>query len=173
MKHSRGTAIFFSLMPGAGHMYLGLIRQGIQIMLLFFFTWFIAHSYDFHFFYIFIPIIWFYSIFDVSKKSLLAEDQLKDEDLPIFSNKQLLNNLGKGNSIERYIAYGLILLGFFSMIDNIVLPLLETYFQHYEFINYFRSFITAAVLIILGILLIVKTKKVDVKAGEEKCSQDE
>lgn len=173
MKHSRNTAIFFSLMPGAGHMYLGLIRQGIQLMLLFFFTLFISKSYDFRFFYIFLPIMWFYSIFDVRQKSLLDENDLIDGDLEIFSNKQLFSNLSKGNSIERYIAYGLILLGFFSLIDNILVPLAETYLQKYEYIQYFKSFTTAAILIILGIILVVKTKNINVKTREENCSQDE
>lgn len=171
MKHSRGTAIFFSILPGAGHMYLGLIRQGIQLMLLFFFTWFIGESYEFHIFYVFLPIIWCYSIFDVRQKSL-DENSLVDGDLPIFSNKQILSNLAKGNSLERYIAYALILMGLFSLIDNMILPLLETYFHQYEFIRYFRSFITSGILIAIGILLI-RRKKSSVKDSDDQCSQEE
>lgn len=171
MKHSRKTALFFSLMPGAGHMYLGLIRQGIQLMLLFFFTLFIANSYDFNFLGTLLPVIWFYSIFDVNLKSK-SEEPLEDGDLPIFSNKEIFKNLTKNNSFEKYIAYLLIIMGFFSLLDNLIFPLIERYYPQYELVRYIRTFIISAIFIIIGIFLI-KGRKKNVKSGDDTCKHEE
>ena len=61
--------ILFSFLPGAGHMYLGLIKQGIQLMVLFFGTIFLS-SLTVSFFgnvfsllLFFLPVFFCYSIF--------------------------------------------------------------------------------------------------------------
>ena len=35
MKKSRALAILFGLMPGAGHMYLGKMKRGMTLLILF------------------------------------------------------------------------------------------------------------------------------------------
>lgn len=170
MKHSRKLALFFSLIPGAGHMYLGLIKQGIQLMLLFLSIIFIAASFQLEFLSIFLPIVWFYSIFDVRVKSL-QETTLKDDNLPLFSNVKSFDDLMKNNLMDKYIAYLLILMGVLSVVNNILVPLASRYID-YEIIRYTKTSIISLILIITGCSLL-RRKKVTTKAGEELCNQEE
>lgn len=59
----------FSLLPGAGHMYMGFMRRGLQLMVLFFGTiWLGSLSMPLGFSDLFgmlaAPVVWFYSFFD-------------------------------------------------------------------------------------------------------------
>lgn len=170
MKHSKGVALFFSLMPGAGHMYLGLVKQGIQLMLLFFSIIFMSASFSMDFLWIFLPVIWFYSIFDVRSKSL-KEDPLVDADLPIFADVASMKYFSNSNLVEKYIAYILILMGIFSMINNLIIPVLSKYIDYY-YIRLGKSLIVSIVLISIGIFMI-KGKKLKLKSGDTICNQEE
>jgi len=170
LKHSKRVAIFFSLMPGAGHMYLGLVRQGIQLMLLFFSIMFMSASFQMEFLAIFLPIIWFYSIFDVRLKNL-KEDPLVDADLPIFANAASKEYFSNRNLVERYIAYILIIMGIFSMINNLIIPVLSRYIDYY-YIRCFKSLVISILLISIGIFMI-KEKKLKIKSGDTVCNQEE
>lgn len=170
MKHSKRVALFFSLMPGAGHMYLGLVRQGIQLMLLFFSIIFMLASFDMEFIAIFIPIIWFYSIFDVRLKSQ-NEDPLVDVDLPLFADIASMKYFSDNNLVEKYIAYILILMGVFSMINNLIIPILSKYIDYY-YIRCGKSLIVSIILISIGIFMI-KGKKLKLKSGDIICNQEE
>ena len=153
-------------------MYLGLIRQGIQLMLLFFLVIFIARSYDFNYVDIFLPIIWCYSVFDVNLKSK-SDEPLTDGDLPLFANKELLKNLSKENSFEKYIAYILIFMGIFSLVNNLFFPFIENYFpNYYPLVSYVKTFFVSAVLIIIGIYIIIG-KKDKKKKGDDVCIEEE
>lgn len=165
------VATFFSLVPGAGHMYLGLTRQGIQLMVLFFSTFFIAASFHLQFLAVFLPVIWFYSIFDTRTKSL-SEDSLPNTNLPIFSDVNSMDEIFKNKPAEKYIAYILILMGVLSLINNIALPILRDYFD-YQIIMYVKSLIISFIFIVIGFTLL-KSKKVNVKkSGDKLCSQEE
>jgi hypothetical protein len=171
LKHSKRVAAFFSLMPGAGHMYLGLTRQGIQLMLLFFSTIFMAASFELQFLAVFLPILWFYSIFDVRTKSL-SEEPLQNNNLPIFSDVNSIEDIFKNKPAEKYIAYILILMGILSLINNVIIPLLERYFD-YQIIMYSKCFVISFILIGVGCILL-KGKKVTLKeCGDELCGQEE
>ena len=57
-------AVGLSVIPGAGHMYLGLQREGLVLMSIFFFTLFLMSWLNMSVFLFLLPIIWFYSLFD-------------------------------------------------------------------------------------------------------------
>jgi low temperature requirement protein LtrA len=164
LKYSKKTALFFSLLPGAGHMYIGLIKQGIELMVLFFFIVFISHSFNFDFFNIFIPVIWCYSIFDVKTKIDQGENA-KDDDLPIFKSNSFSQSF-LNNNTEKYIAYILILMGIFSLIDNIFVPFINRYVD-YELIRFVKDLIISIVLIGIGVFMI-KGKNRHSKSGDKK-----
>lgn len=170
MKHSKRIALFFSLMPGAGHMYLGLVRQGIQLMLLFFSIFFMSASFNIDFLMVFLPIIWFYSIFDVRLKSL-KEDPLVDVDLPLFADVASMKYFSNSNLVEKYIAYILILMGVFSIINNLLIPILSKYIDYY-YIRCGKSAIVSIVLISIGVFLI-KGKQSKLKSGDKICNHEE
>ena len=61
MKKSSFWTFVFSLFPGAGHMYLGLMKKGASLMLLFCLTIALSGFLNLSFLLILLPVIWFYS----------------------------------------------------------------------------------------------------------------
>lgn len=93
-KQKRGFLLFLSsLIPGAGEMYMGFRKQGISIMLLFWGTIALAATTGFSALLMLIPIIWFYSFFNVHNlKSLSEEEFYSLEDNYVLHLEQLLGN---------------------------------------------------------------------------------
>ena len=83
-KQKRGFWLFiFSLIPGAGEMYMGFKKQGISIMFLFWGVFAIGACTGMDWLVFLIPIIWFYSFFNVHNlKSLSEEEFYSIEDFP-------------------------------------------------------------------------------------------
>ena len=71
---SRGVYFLASLMPGAGLMYLGLIKRGLFFMAAFFLTIYFASSWGMGFLGLAIPVIWVAGLFDGFGKMRLMED---------------------------------------------------------------------------------------------------
>lgn len=63
-KKSKGWTFIFSLLPGAGEMYMGFMKQGVSIMGLFFATIAVAATLNIGPLTIVLPIIWCYSFFN-------------------------------------------------------------------------------------------------------------
>lgn len=151
-------------------MYLGLFRQGIQLMLLFMSLIFMSTSFDLDFLMVFTPIIWFYSIFDVRSKSQ-KEDPLVDGDLPLFADAASMKYFSSRNVVEKYLAYILILMGVFSIINNLIIPVLSRYIDYF-YIRTGKSLLVSVVLIAIGVFMI-KGRKIEVKSGDTACKQEE
>ncbi|BCJ86084.1 hypothetical protein [Effusibacillus dendaii] len=84
---SKFLTFVLSFLPGLGHLYLGLTRQGIELMTLFFAsTWMVAILGPFPFGF-FIPILFFYGIFDaLQKRDRLARGEDVDMEATFFRN---------------------------------------------------------------------------------------
>lgn len=162
--------MFFSLIPGAGHMYLGLTKQGIQLMLLFFLTFFISTTVDLNLFAVLLPIIWFYSIFDVRLKAI-SDEPLVDSDLKIFSNISPNDRFIERNVTYKYIGYGFILIGIAALINNFIFPLIDEYVG-YEIIRFIKQAFNSLVLIIIGLSLLRNKSSVYYKKGNEDLCKD-
>lgn len=113
-KQKRGFWLFiFSLIPGAGEMYMGFRKQGISIMLLFWGIIALASGLNIGWFIMFLPILWFYSFFNVHNlKSLSPEEFYSLEDSYILNLDAIL---GDGDLfLKKYrvlIGAGMIILG--------------------------------------------------------------
>lgn len=68
-------AFIFSLLPGAGEMYLGFIRRGTSIMTLFFGIIALASWLDLSPLAFVIPVIWCYSFFDTHNLRALPDEE--------------------------------------------------------------------------------------------------
>jgi hypothetical protein len=111
-KKSKAIATFLSIFPGAGHLYLGMQRRGIQLMAAFLFSIYILDILRLGIFLFLIPIIWFYSFFDgMQKVSKYGAEPF--EDIPVIS--YFLNH-------QKWVGIGLILLGLYYLLMNVVLP---------------------------------------------------
>lgn len=95
-RKRKGLWLFIcSLIPGAGEMYMGFMKQGLSIMLLFWSIVRIAGVFSLGFITIFLPIIWFYSFFNVHNlKTLPDEEFYSIEDNYILHLNRLLDNDG-------------------------------------------------------------------------------
>jgi hypothetical protein len=154
-KKSKALATILSMFPGAGHMYLGLQRRGLQLMAAFLFGIYILDILRLTVFLFLIPLIWFYSFFDALQKvSKHGEEEI--EDIPLVS--YFINH-------QRWIGIGLIILGMYYMFDNIVIPIIEPSFSqmfginfHDWYYNYFQMAVICILLIGGGIKLLFGSK---------------
>lgn len=154
-KKSKTLATILSIFPGAGHMYLGLQRRGIQLMAAFLFAIYILDVLRLSLFLFLIPIIWFYSFFDALQKvSKHGEEEL--EDIPVIS--YIVNH-------QKWFGIGLLALGFYYMFDSIVVPAISPILEfefgfnltHFYY-NYFQGAILCILLIGGGLKLIFGSK---------------
>lgn len=87
-KKNKILFFLFSLIPGAAHMYIGLIKRGLVIMLAFVAGAGLAMMTDVPALLLLLPVLWFYSFFDAWNKYHLPEDKLAkvQDDFLFFLN---------------------------------------------------------------------------------------
>ncbi|MDF2672820.1 MAG: hypothetical protein K0R09_1085 [Clostridiales bacterium] len=161
-QNKKIIAMFLSVIPGVGHLYLGMQRQGIELMASFLLLFYLTDWVRFSGFMILAPIIWFYSLFDVMHK-VSGERELKDEDLlskSWFGGNSLIKNKGKA------IGFVLIFIGAFVLINRMIIPTLQTYFNFNLSYN-FQTVVVALLFILGGIKLITSNKKDIIESQEE------
>ena len=177
-KQKRGFWLFiFSLIPGAGEMYMGFKKQGISIMLLFWGSIALASITGLGWLAMFLPVIWFYSFFNVHNlKSLSEEEFYSVEDNYILHMDQFSGDIGKFLQKHRNTtAWILILFGicilwsrFTSLLYFIVPNNMADYV--YNICNSLPQIVIAAGIIAAGIYLLTQQKK---KLKQETETKDE
>lgn len=141
-----------SIIPGAGHMYLGQQKKGLSFMSMFFFTIFFMGWLRLSFLIFLLPVIWFYVFFDAFH--IVNGEETEDFDIINFLPKVSNSLIGKV----------LIGIGIVIIFNNIFYPLVQE-FLDYRFVNYIQTSIVALIFIIIGIKML-KTKK-EILRGEE------
>ncbi|MBF8984343.1 hypothetical protein IZY60_12415 [Lutibacter sp. B2] len=148
-KSNRKTiTMILSIIPGAGHMYIGLSKKGLTFMSIFFFAVFFMGWLSISLFLFILPVIWFYSFFDAFH--LVDEENPTDED---FTLPLLKMN-------HRWIGWGLIVLGAFIVLERIIYPLIP-----WEIQRYIQTSMVAIIFIAGGIKLL-KNNKVEEKEDQ-------
>lgn len=160
----------FSLLPGAGHMYLGFMKQGLSLMTLFFGTAFIATFLGIGALAFFLPIMFCYSFFDVINKNSLSDEDfysLEDKylfDLDFNEFRKLLQ--GKFRPVAALI---LIIIGVQMLLSNfysILLSILPSgisdtiYYALMPVLNKLPQVLIAFLIIAVGVRLIKGKKEV-------------
>lgn len=170
-KKSSFLAFFCSLIPGAGEMYIGFMKRGLSIMLIFWGLIFISAWSGLGSLLFGLPIVWFYSFFEVHNLRSMPEqmlDDMKDEYflLPEFNSEKMKYLQDKYRNIFALI---LIILGI-SILWNNLYELLEDVLPGaisdliYDVGHYFPQFFIACAIIALGLYLIRgKKKELDLK----------
>ena len=155
-KKSKTFASILAMFPGAGHMYLGLQRRGLQLMAAFLLSIYLLDLLRLSAFLFLVPIIWFYSFFDTLQQTAkYGKERVHDE--PIID--YFINH-------QRWIGIGLIALGGYYLLDQTVLPILNDYFVtifniHLSelYYRYFQTSIVALLLIGGGFKLLLGNKE--------------
>ncbi len=167
LKKNSFFAFCFSLIPGAAHMYMGFMKQGLSIMILLTIDIAISAMLNLPVLTVVIPILWFYSFFDAHHKRALPEDEFNNlEDKSLFSEYagKDLSNLTKGKS-RPILAGFLIFFGVYILYDNGIKSLY--YILPYPFYNGFYSMFSKLPQSLIAVLIIyigyrlIKGKKIE------------
>lgn len=146
-KKSRLWAFVFSVAPGVGYLYLGLMNKGLQTMLLFFGSIFVAGFIGFEEIMALVaPVVVFYSIFDTQQlvKSMNAGIPVEDKQFFDFKKIPYTHN---------WIGYALIVTGFLALMHN-----MPFYFPFWPVL---RQMVPPLLIIGLGIAILYRnTRKV-------------
>jgi len=152
-RRSKVLATLLSAFPGAGQMYLGLQKRGLQLMLLFLGSIYVMDLLRLSVLFFLIPIIWFYSLFDgLQLVSRYGREPLQDK--PVIEG--FMNHQG-------WLGAGLLALGLYYIVANVAVPALDVRFPEwrleYRFATYLKTVIVSILLIGGGLKLLAGTKK--------------
>lgn len=165
-KKSSLWRFFFSLIPGAGEMYMGFLKMGVSLMTLFIAVIFIASSLRLYALVVADIIVWFYSFFHVHNLASLSDEEFYSlEDKYLFCTSDSTANQTELFRQNRKIVAGILIFAGIVMAWNGFLAILEEIlpWQTYRLLTYFGYEIpricVGCAIIILGILMIRGKKK--------------
>ncbi|WP_340004119.1 hypothetical protein MHH52_19560 [Paenibacillus sp. FSL K6-0276] len=151
-RRSKVLATLLSAFPGAGQMYLGLQKRGLQLMLLFLGSIYVMDLLRLTLLFFLIPVIWFYSLFDgLQLVSRYGREPLQDK--PVIEG--FLNHQG-------WLGAALMCLGLYYIVVNVAVPALDIRFPElrleYRVNEYFKTIIVSVLLIGGGVKLMAGNK---------------
>ena len=164
MRKSSFLTFCFAFIPGAGEMYLGMMRKGAFIMLLFWGILGLSGFLQMGFLCAILPIIWFYSYFETFNLKQYPFEQLELMDQAFA--KQLGERIFRKNYTgllqkrHLYIGILLILTGSWLLFNYLVIPALEYFLPEdtawylYYFSNRIPTIVVAVGIIVFGIYLL-------------------
>ncbi|MFT5871558.1 MAG: hypothetical protein ACI8WT_000478 [Clostridium sp.] len=166
-EKSKFLTFCFSLLPGAGHMYMGFMKMGLSLMAAFFFLIFLSSWLSIGPLLFVLPLIWFYSFFDcMNKRYSTDEEFLLLEDNYLFSLDELIKidkSVLKKHSLFSGII--LILLGGYLIGNNIIHSLSR--FMPDEVYNAINNVTRVTPQILIGIVIIVVGAKLIIGKKKE------
>lgn len=160
-QKSKFFTFVFSLIPGAGHMYMGFMRTGLSIMGAFWLIIAVSAIIGLGELMFLLPLLWFYSFFDsMNKSGAPLEEFAAEEDRWLFPGNA-------GNSLPGFLqkyrgvcGIILILFGLYILTNNFIYRLdyaLPPYLR--EVIRLFPQLIIAVLIIMIGVRLILGKRK--------------
>lgn len=167
-KYNKFYTALLSIVPGAGHMYLGLMKKGLQFMFIFFGIIMITDLiYSARSFTILNIVIWFYAFFD-------AYHSRKKLELGISVEQDLFSELKLSSAKPRYVGIGLVAIGAIVLIQQVIIELLSVgiiIIPPYIKVAILNS-IFPLMLVIIGILILRNTIKKNKKQEEFDFEKD-
>lgn len=163
MKKNGFLTFMCSLVPGVGHMYLGMMRKGLGVMSLFMGIIAVTYLTGLDFLLFALPVIWFYSFFDSMNLRLKSQEERDMLDMTFSQSLggYLRRDFG-GFFAKRHLFAGIVLifLGFYIFaqqfvyllpdgIDNVVRSILRD----------LPTLAIGAIIIVIGIRLCMPQKK--------------
>ncbi|MGG6311982.1 hypothetical protein [Paenibacillus macerans] len=154
-RRSKVLGTLLSAFPGAGQMYLGLQKRGLQMMVLFLGSFYVIDVLRLSVFLFVIPIIWFYCFFD-GLQQLSRYGILPMEDHPLIQTR---------GEHQHWLGIALILLGVYFVGMELIVPFVDARFPelrlHLRIDKYLRPTVIALLLIGGGVKLLAKPKRRD------------
>ena len=151
MKKNRLFSLLCAFCPGAGEMYMGLLKRGASIMLLF---WgIVALCTLIPYLMFLLPVIWFFSFFETLNLRNMTWAQLDAvPDDPVLSSDGTLFGLNLKEISGRFpvvIGWGFILIGAYLIYDRFLRSLVD------RFLPWLSGFFWALPSLLLGVAIIL------------------
>ncbi|MBU5436506.1 hypothetical protein KQI42_00720 [Tissierella sp. MSJ-40] len=150
-SNKKTITLALSVIPGAGHMYLGYQEKGLILMGSFFFTVFFMGWLSLSLFLFILPLIWFYSFFDAM--------HIIDGNSPNIDEFNIILPKIK----PEWIGWGLISIGVLIAVERLLYPLISN-----EMRNYIQTSVVSLIFIAGGIRLLIKNRKEDSLIEEQE-----
>lgn len=181
-KKNRFLTFWVSCIPGAGEMYMGFMKMGLSMMLMFAFTILVAVWTNQGAIACFCAVEWFYCFFYANHLASLKDDEfemVKDEYL--FGLDAFPGIRALAEKYHKWVAYGLILIGICLLWSTLTELLYRILPEQYRFIynimwrigDFIPSILIGCGIIFLGVKML-GGKKMEVategKTTEEKMS---
>lgn len=152
-RRSKVLATLLSAFPGAGQMYLGLQKRGLQMMVLFLGSFYIIDVLRLSVFLFVVPVIWFYCFFDGLQQTS-RYGILPMEDHPLMEMR---------GRYQHWLGVVLIILGIYFVGMELVVPWLNSWYPelrlYFRIDQYLRPVIVSVLLIGGGIKLLAVHKR--------------
>ena len=171
-KKSGFLTFCFSLLPGAGEMYMGFMKQGISIMAVFWLVVFFASFLNIGPALFILPILWCYSFFNVHNIRGMSDEEFYalEDDYLFHMEEDLFRGKLKGKQ-NNLLATVLIIIGvviLWHRFSGYMMWLLP-HSIYWDVIDNVPQLVIAALLIWCGIYLILgKKRELDNQVQEEK-----
>lgn len=154
--NKKSISLALSVIPGAGHMYLGYQKKGLVIMAAFFFSIFFMGWLGISMLLFLLPLIWFYSFFDAMHIAEGTQEEMRNQILDFPDIK------------HEWVGFALIGMGVMILLDRILYPLIN-----YEIRRYIQTSMVSLIFILVGIYILMKNKKSSVENDEEQEENDD
>jgi hypothetical protein len=170
MKAKRNSffTFLFSLLPGAGHMFMGFMKIGVSLMAAFTLVIFLASWLNISQLLFLLPLLWFYSFFDCINRRYSSDEEFAAlEDYYLFSMDKLLERGHQLAGMRKPLAGILLLLFGIYLVWNNLLMQMHNFgiFSDRDLsiiisaTNIAPKFILGIVIVIIGIRLIIGKRK--------------
>lgn len=165
-KRNKALTVFFSLLPGGGHMFMGFMKLGVSLMSLFCLLIFLSSWLGIGPLLYALPVLWFYSFFGSINMAWADEQQFAT-----FVDRYLIRTESFSQANARLSGHGrlycgilLLFFGVYLILDRLVsrlYPVLQPQIADlvYGIASVFPQIFLGAVVIIIGIRLIIGKRK--------------
>ncbi len=174
-KKNRFLTFCFSLIPGAAEMYMGFMKTGVSLMVLFFLVIAVGGWIQQVVLAMFCVVIWFYSFFHANHLAGLSDEEFGQvEDEYLFGMESLPGVKSLVEKHQTVVAGILIFIGICFLWNSMTHLLYGILPKSYRFIagamsmigNYVPSVLISVAIIVIGIKMI-SGKKVETGKDEE------
>lgn len=156
--NKKSLTLALSVVPGAGHMYLGYQKKGLIIMGSFFFSIFFMGWLGISMLLFLLPLIWFYSFFDAMHIADGSQEEVKNQALVLPEVK------------PEWVGIALVVIGVVILLEKILYPFID-----YSIRRFIQTSVVSLTFIIVGINMLIKNKKslaVNNETEEEENDED-
>lgn len=173
-KKNRFWTFLFSLIPGAGEMYLGFMKQGISLMALFLGICAFCSFFRFDAGLFILPIVWCYSFFHVHNLNGLTDEEFEQVEDDYLIHMPEHTELWLTRKKQMILAWVCIITGIYALwrvlLDMLWELIPSIYYQTIYFLSDLLPQVVLSILLIAVGIHLIRGKKAQLDSEE---SEDE